>query len=106
MQILMIGNGFDIEHKLPTQYKDFLQFTEEFLKIYASGKRKEEIEKIGDADRKRFFEKIFSDCDGKLRENLNNNLKQNLWINYFIIKKIYKNYMYCKNIIMKKLMIF
>ena len=45
---------------------------------------KEEIEKIGDADRKRFFEKIFSDCDGKLRENLNNNLKQNLWINYFI----------------------
>ena len=45
MQILMIGNGFDIEHKLPTQYKDFLQFTEEFLKIYASGKRKEE-EKI------------------------------------------------------------
>ena len=67
---------------------------------------KEEIEKIGDADRKRFFEKIFSDWDGKLRENLNNNLKQNLWINYFIIKKIYKNYMYCKNIIMKKLMIF
>lgn len=69
MQILMIGNGFDIEHKLPTQYKDFLQFTEEFLKIYASGKRNE--------DTKRFFEKIFSDCDGILRENLNKNLKQN-----------------------------
>ncbi len=41
MQILLIGNGFDIEHKLPTQYKDFLQFTEEFLKIYASGKRRD-----------------------------------------------------------------
>lgn len=79
----MIGNGFDIEHKLPTQYKDFLQFTEEFLKIYASGKRIEEIEKIGDADRKRFFENIFFDCDGILRENLNKNLKQNIWIDYF-----------------------
>ena len=45
MQILMIGNGFDIEHKLPTQYKDFLQFTKEFLNIYASEKRNEEIEK-------------------------------------------------------------
>lgn len=39
MQILMIGNGFDIEHKLPTQYKDFFQFTKEFLSIYASEKR-------------------------------------------------------------------
>ncbi len=79
----MIGNGFDIEHKLPTQYKDFLQFTKEFLKIYASGKRNEEIEKIGDEDRKRFFENIFFDCDGILCENLNKNLKQNIWIDYF-----------------------
>lgn len=83
MQILIIGNGFDIEHKLPTQYKDFLQFTGEFLKIYASEKRDEEIEKIVDADRKRFFEDIFSDCNGILCENLNRNLKQNIWIDYF-----------------------
>lgn len=79
----MIGNGFDIEHKLPTQYKDFLQFAVEFLKIYASEKRNEEIEKIGDTDRKKFFEDIFSDSNDKLCENFNKNLKQNIWIDYF-----------------------
>lgn len=26
MNILVIGNGFDIAHGLPTSYKDFLQF--------------------------------------------------------------------------------
>ena len=26
MNILVIGNGFDLAHKLPTSYKDFLGF--------------------------------------------------------------------------------
>lgn len=26
MNILVIGNGFDLEHGLPTMYKDFLDF--------------------------------------------------------------------------------
>ena len=29
MQTLIIGNGFDIDHNLPTKYKDFLSFIEE-----------------------------------------------------------------------------
>ena len=29
MNMLIIGNGFDLAHKLPTSYKDFLQFVEE-----------------------------------------------------------------------------
>ena len=29
MQTLIIGNGFDIDHNLPTKYKDFLGFIEE-----------------------------------------------------------------------------
>ena len=28
MNILVIGNGFDIAHQLPTQYKDFLDFVQ------------------------------------------------------------------------------
>lgn len=34
MEILLIGNGFDLEHDLPTHYKDFLDFVtkqEEFI---------------------------------------------------------------------------
>lgn len=26
MKVLVIGNGFDLEHGLPTKYKDFLDF--------------------------------------------------------------------------------
>ena len=26
MNILVIGNGFDLEHELPTKYKDFIDF--------------------------------------------------------------------------------
>lgn len=28
MNILVIGNGFDLEHGLPTKYKDFLDFVQ------------------------------------------------------------------------------
>lgn len=34
MEILLIGNGFDLAHKLPTQYKDFLEFCEKARRIY------------------------------------------------------------------------
>ena len=34
MNILMIGNGFDLEHDLPTQYVDFLKFVEKFSFTY------------------------------------------------------------------------
>ena len=30
MNILVIGNGFDIAHGLPTQYKDFLNFIRKY----------------------------------------------------------------------------
>lgn len=32
MNILVMGNGFDLAHGLPTTYKDFLRFTAEFDK--------------------------------------------------------------------------
>lgn len=35
-EILLIGNGFDLAHKLPTQYKDFLEFCEKINTIYAT----------------------------------------------------------------------
>lgn len=34
MEILVLGNGFDLAHKLPTQYKDFLDFCEKAGRIY------------------------------------------------------------------------
>lgn len=34
MGILLIGNGFDLAHKLPTTYKDFLDFSTRLMLIY------------------------------------------------------------------------
>lgn len=33
MNILVVGNGFDIAHDLPTSYKDFLHFTDAFMEF-------------------------------------------------------------------------
>lgn len=30
MNILVIGNGFDLAHGLPTTYQDFLKFTDNY----------------------------------------------------------------------------
>lgn len=38
MKILLIGNGFDLEHNLPTSYKDFLAFCEKAREIYTYSK--------------------------------------------------------------------
>lgn len=35
MEILLIGNGFDIEHKLPTSYNDFLLFCLKVMPIFS-----------------------------------------------------------------------
>ena len=34
MKVLILGNGFDIAHGLPTQYKDFLNFADSVLLMY------------------------------------------------------------------------
>lgn len=36
MKILMIGNGFDLEHELPTKYTQFLEFVTRFKYAYSS----------------------------------------------------------------------
>lgn len=33
MKTLVLGNGFDIDHELPTKYKDFLCFVEVIKEI-------------------------------------------------------------------------
>ena len=38
MKILMIGNGFDLEHELPTKYTHFLEFVKKFKYAYLSRK--------------------------------------------------------------------
>ncbi len=34
MNVLIVGNGFDLAHKLPTRYEDFLDFIKEFKEVF------------------------------------------------------------------------
>ncbi len=115
MNILVIGNGFDLAHGLPTKYNDFLEFCKMVSKIYES----EKLE-VGQ------YEKIYLDDSHlnkeiqkqllkvfKTRENhkdINDNnkiiytfttdypgtdemytlIKDNIWIEYFLQCNMYQ----------------
>lgn len=101
MNILIIGNGFDLAHGLPTQYKDFLKFvnvvnaifdkksyeeivTKETEKITDEDEREKEIEKTKD-----FFDFINSlnnQENFKYIEDLHKLSSNNLWFDYFNLR--------------------
>ena len=63
MNILVIGNGFDIAHGLPTQYKDFLDFIREYYRcrnsndVFTSNERyKNEIVRLKTENPKLYYE--------------------------------------------------
>lgn len=99
MNMLIIGNGFDLAHKLPTSYKDFLQFVEEannyrynFLFKYPNITEKDKKDK-------KYFD-FFIDVKKQDSEKGTDNFKfidkihelswDNLWFKYF--SKTLKNH--------------
>ncbi len=93
MDILMIGNGFDIEHGLPTTYADFLQFVERFHHVYTLVQIKSNTKsKIEDEYLKFIFESPETNDD----EALHGYLKDNIWIEHFkfAYKENWKPYFY------------
>ena len=72
MNILIIGNGFDLAHKLPTKYTDFLDFlgNVRVLKEIHPEERKRLIRKI-DKDMKQY---LFTD-----ENNFNINSKRSVY---------------------------
>lgn len=93
MNILVIGNGFDLAHELPTKYTDFLEFIYEY-NIY-----KEDIEDLDKEEQERyiwggqdikelerdfclFFQELRSQSENNYNE-LGNLISENVWIKYF-----------------------
>lgn len=75
MNILLIGNGFDIAHGLPTRYQDFLDFVKAF-KLY-----------VDQMDYDSKYEKYFTSViEDSLQEELLALVKDNKWIKFFIEK--------------------
>lgn len=79
MRILLIGNGFDIEHNLATKYTDFLDFAEWVNLINDSGMSDASVKAL------RLFYDTYKEeiRDEKLIEELKRNVCDNSWLKYF-----------------------
>lgn len=115
MNILVIGNGFDLAHDLPTKYNDFLEFCKMVSKIYESEKLEvRQYEKIylDDSDLNKAIQqqllKVFKTRENHKDINDNNRIihtfttdypetdelyaliKDNIWIEYFLQCNMYQ----------------
>lgn len=74
--ILVIGNGFDLAHNLPTTYGDFLKFVQNFQKY-----------KIGNMSQDNtfysYFQKLQEEKNDTFNE-INTLVSDNRWLRYFI----------------------
>lgn len=110
MDILVIGNGFDIEHGLPTKYQDFLDFMEgiRILKNGSYVNKKKAFESVLEKDilkpesnkkvkeflcDDRFFNSKSFDKwkDDKNTMELTNYIEKNIWLKYILEKTHYKD---------------
>lgn len=81
----MIGNGFDLEHGLPTKYTDFLKFIKDFNQAYYSPNNAAAVYEFESI----YFPSVLnndtssSDCEIIINA-LRKLILRNLWITYFI----------------------
>ena len=95
MNILVIGNGFDIAHGLRTKYTDFLKFTREFEELYAHRDRKADIGWSDEYDKTfiKWIIEVFSEANkNDVYKDFVNEFHEmvfdNLWIGHFGVKEI------------------
>lgn len=85
MNILVIGNGFDLAHGLPTTYKDFLTFAQVYT-IYRQLCMEEQINiesvKLEDKDRVLFLAALHK-REPQIFDELGRLLDGNVWVKYF-----------------------
>lgn len=87
MNILIIGNGFDLAHDLPTKYEDFLKYADAFKRLKDICKQKNVSDEWAAADDKdKDFIVHFTNLLEKERivfEEIDGLISNNIWIDYF-----------------------
>lgn len=78
MKILVIGNGFDLEHGLPTQYKDFLDFMQG-IKLLSS--------KANIIDKQSFIEELERTTNHEVDEHIKEYLTQEKFLDPGLMKE-------------------
>lgn len=87
MNILLIGNGFDLAHGLPTKYTDFLEFIKVINGVINTFEKKKTVvhddiewysisENLKDIIKENLLNSSF--------DRLKNLIEDNIWINYFL----------------------
>jgi len=88
MNILVIGNGFDLAHGLKTKYEDFLKFTQTYTKYDEVCRKRPEIKEVWEAapEEEKYIllhMKNMFDQNKNLYEELGSLIKHNVWLKYF-----------------------
>lgn len=89
MNILIVGNGFDLAHGLPTTYSDFLGFIGYFRTIYNAKfetinnlKKADDFKKLNDGVQEYLLSKRVRNKEDKIMSELYNIISSNTWIKH------------------------
>lgn len=90
MNILVIGNGFDLAHGLPTKYTDFLEVVESFNSIITNPDiiRQGTLASIAKPKYKFLDRLIFE--EPLICKEFEEQIRNNFWINYFFLDPTYQ----------------
>lgn len=85
MKTLVLGNGFDIDHELPTKYKDFLRFVEEIKLVQNLMNNADEKSYQLDVELNKYVYKLFfSDEKKNVLNEVLELTESNMWLEYFL----------------------
>lgn len=89
MNILVLGNGFDLAHGLPTKYEHFLEFVDIYKKyrnILIPGESRKSAWEKEEGLRQEFLLYLANLCDQKKKifAELAEMISENIWIDYFL----------------------
>lgn len=81
MNVLVIGNGFDLAHGLPTSYMDFLEFIEKYEEYYNNSFV------YCDYTNMAVYFKDLKENRSDIYNEINSLINENRWIHHFLILK-------------------
>lgn len=81
MNVLVIGNGFDLAHGLPTRYMDFLEFIEKYKEYYDDSLIDSDFTNIT------VYFKNLKENRSDIYNEINNLINENRWIHHFLMLK-------------------
>lgn len=90
MDILIIGNGFDLAHGLPTKYTDFLQICSIAKTAKVSWIENKASSSCGysEKERKALLIKFTQALGMELYEEFREKIRNCFWIDHFLKKKV------------------